>query len=329
MGSRLSVRCVSLCVCVLCADRRWVELFNGYNWQTRILEVRPDRLPPEYEPSPYIPSSAYGPPGYVNNTGSRFALPPNGARRDSGRAFAGNPGLGVGPAPSTRFSPAGTHVSPLMHTRPAGSVRSVSPFGDADVDLTGEARFKVSPMVSHGAVSTSPFSAKHVPETDRSGSPGGVDGGSPTTTRRAPPVGLGTFPSSESTGYEMSYPPFDAGLGRGFSPFGMVPQGYERASLSRSVLQGNLSSAFTPRLQQPKRPAPPTRQDTLGGRLLYVENLPPTMQWQELKDMFRASGGTVVRADIAGGGEQKGRGYGTVLFAQEGDAVAAVERFDG
>lgn len=25
-------------------------MFNGYNWQTRTLEVRPDRLPPEYEP---------------------------------------------------------------------------------------------------------------------------------------------------------------------------------------------------------------------------------------------------------------------------------------
>jgi hypothetical protein len=27
-----------------------IDLFNGFNWQTRTLEVRPDRLPPEYEP---------------------------------------------------------------------------------------------------------------------------------------------------------------------------------------------------------------------------------------------------------------------------------------
>ena len=28
---------------------RAVEMFNGYSWQTRILEVRPDRLPPDYD----------------------------------------------------------------------------------------------------------------------------------------------------------------------------------------------------------------------------------------------------------------------------------------
>lgn len=33
-------------------------MFNGYTWQTRILEVRPDRLPPEYEPQPYVPPSS-------------------------------------------------------------------------------------------------------------------------------------------------------------------------------------------------------------------------------------------------------------------------------
>ncbi|KAG7571418.1 hypothetical protein FFLO_00601 [Filobasidium floriforme] len=37
-----------------------IEMFNGYAWQTRVLEVRPDRLPPEYEPHPYIPPSSYG-----------------------------------------------------------------------------------------------------------------------------------------------------------------------------------------------------------------------------------------------------------------------------
>ena len=28
---------------------RAVEMFNGYSWQTRILEVRPDRLPPDFD----------------------------------------------------------------------------------------------------------------------------------------------------------------------------------------------------------------------------------------------------------------------------------------
>jgi RNA recognition motif-containing protein len=28
---------------------RAVDMFNGYSWQTRILEVRPDRLPPDFD----------------------------------------------------------------------------------------------------------------------------------------------------------------------------------------------------------------------------------------------------------------------------------------
>lgn len=26
-----------------------IDMFNGYNWQTRTLEVRPDRLPPDFD----------------------------------------------------------------------------------------------------------------------------------------------------------------------------------------------------------------------------------------------------------------------------------------
>lgn len=37
-------------VCLLLNTTDVVDLFNGFNWQTRTLEVRPDRLPPEYEP---------------------------------------------------------------------------------------------------------------------------------------------------------------------------------------------------------------------------------------------------------------------------------------
>lgn len=276
-----------------------VELFNGYNWQTRILEVRPDRLPPEFDVgSAYGPSQGYGAvePRYGNMMmGSRFAAPMNGGRREPPppRAFA-NTGMGMGPAPS-RFSPALGHVPPVQSLGPRGSVGSVSPFVDE-----GEG-FK-----------TSPFNGHRLP-VDRAVSPGSV-GLDTSPTMRQPPVGLGAFP--DPTTYDS----------RNFSPF--AAQGH--ASLSRSVLQPRF-----PDSRPPQRPAPPSRTDTLGGRLLYVENLPPAMQWQELKDLFRAAGGTVVRADIAttsgggGQGEQRGKGYGTVLFSNEGDAVAAVERFDG
>lgn len=173
----------------------------------------------------------------------------------------------------------------------------------------------LSPLGAHASTrSVSPFGEV---EEDAGFKPGMVPSGNYRDERRTSvdpgrrataPVGLGTFEE----------PPLSFN----------APFVYDaRSSLSRSVLQGSLPDPA----RQLKRPAPPVRQDTLGGRLLYVENLPPTMQWQELKDMFRMSGGTVVRADIsqAGGPDRTARGYGTVLFASEADAVAAVERFDG
>ena len=33
---------------------RAIDMFNGYSWQTRILEVRPDRLPPDLDHSGLI-----------------------------------------------------------------------------------------------------------------------------------------------------------------------------------------------------------------------------------------------------------------------------------
>jgi hypothetical protein len=47
-------------------------MFNGYTWQTRILEVRPDRRPPEFENKSQITGAA----GYVASTLS--TSPPHG-----------------------------------------------------------------------------------------------------------------------------------------------------------------------------------------------------------------------------------------------------------
>jgi len=65
-----------------------------------------------------------------------------------------------------------------------------------------------------------------------------------------------------------------------------------------------------------------------GGRLLLVGNLPYSVQWQELKDLFRTVG-HVLRADIPVGPDKRSRGWGTVLYASEYDAESAVMQFDG
>jgi len=51
-------------------------------------------------------------------------------------------------------------------------------------------------------------------------------------------------------------------------------------------------------------------------------------QWQDLKDIFRQAG-TILRADVALGLDNRSRGFGTVVFAPDADAERAVRMFKG
>ncbi|KAH9931031.1 hypothetical protein B0H21DRAFT_761217 [Amylocystis lapponica] len=61
---------------------------------------------------------------------------------------------------------------------------------------------------------------------------------------------------------------------------------------------------------------------------LFVGNLPYRVRWQDLKDLFRRAG-TVLRADVSLGPDNRSRGYGTVLLATAEDAGRAVDMFNG
>lgn len=51
--------------------------------------------------------------------------------------------------------------------------------------------------------------------------------------------------------------------------------------------------------------------------------LPYRVRWQDLKDLFRKAG-TVLRADVSLGPDNRSRGYGTVLLATAEDAGRAI-----
>ncbi|KAH9836200.1 uncharacterized protein C8Q71DRAFT_708974 [Rhodofomes roseus] len=61
---------------------------------------------------------------------------------------------------------------------------------------------------------------------------------------------------------------------------------------------------------------------------LFVGNLPYRVRWQDLKDLFRRAG-TVLRADVALGPDNRSRGHGTVLLASQEDAEGAIQMFQG
>ncbi|KAF8137448.1 hypothetical protein EV363DRAFT_1135897, partial [Boletus edulis] len=77
---------------------------------------------------------------------------------------------------------------------------------------------------------------------------------------------------------------------------------------------------------------PPGNGELLSGgtgmRTLFVGNLPFHIQWQDLKDLFRAAG-PVTRADVALGPDGRSRGFGTVTFVTEDGAERARRMFDG
>ncbi|KAL6898751.1 RNA-binding domain-containing protein [Trichoderma evansii] len=68
-----------------------------------------------------------------------------------------------------------------------------------------------------------------------------------------------------------------------------------------------------------------------GGRQIYVANLPYTVGWQDLKDLFRQAAriGGVLRADVHLGPDGRPKGSGIVVFENAEDARNAIQQFNG
>ncbi|KAI9654362.1 MAG: hypothetical protein M1821_006678 [Bathelium mastoideum] len=68
-----------------------------------------------------------------------------------------------------------------------------------------------------------------------------------------------------------------------------------------------------------------------GGRQIYVSNLPYTVGWQDLKDLFRqaAHQGAVIRADVHLAPDGRPKGSGIVAFESPEDARNAIMQFNG
>ncbi|GAA5856004.1 hypothetical protein JCM9279_003371, partial [Rhodotorula babjevae] len=65
-----------------------------------------------------------------------------------------------------------------------------------------------------------------------------------------------------------------------------------------------------------------------SGRHLYVQGLPFTVGWQDLKDLFRAAG-SIIRADVKMNPDGSHSGTGTVIYETPQDAQTAIDMYNG
>ncbi|KAI8618453.1 hypothetical protein BC830DRAFT_1108653 [Chytriomyces sp. MP71] len=77
-------------------------------------------------------------------------------------------------------------------------------------------------------------------------------------------------------------------------------------------------------------PLPGTAIDvsTVNVRAIYVGNLPYSVGWQDLKDLFR-NAGSVVRADIPTDYQGRSKGFGTVTMSNVEEARKAISLYNG
>lgn len=75
----------------------------------------------------------------------------------------------------------------------------------------------------------------------------------------------------------------------------------------------------------PMHQAPPVKADKC---LLFVGNLPFSVQWQELKDLFKQVA-TVDHADVSLDFQGRSRGFGQVVMSSPEDAQEAIRQLNG
>ncbi|KAM5543441.1 hypothetical protein V8D89_002692 [Ganoderma adspersum] len=175
------------------------------------------------------------------------------------------------------------------------------------------------------------------PHPSSSGPPSALPSSTPAQT--PPPPHSHSHPSTSSSSARSSLAPTRV-------PSSSYPSDKPASSHSASTGQANTSSASG----SPPAGSGPTNDDieaviqmamaSSGSSArssnpprdtrtqLFVGNLPYRVRWQDLKDLFRRAG-TVLRADVSLGPDNRSRGYGTVLLATAEDAGRAIDMFNG
>ncbi|WVR03278.1 hypothetical protein IAU60_000269 [Kwoniella sp. DSM 27419] len=377
---------------------RAIDRYNGFTWQTRTLEVRPDRLPPEYEPQnqqqqlshghghqhqhqhqhllhhplPHHPHAQplHRPAGSgmfnfhnIPPTGQPYPLGahPNGAgghwmpnqTRQSFSAGPVNGLLGPGIAPPMGMggsNPISSSQSPPTMYGSASLPLSVQNTGGPPYPHLAASPLAGSLTAGTGATGAShvsaprrdsqtPFSHHASPDPivslGKSASPALAQAQTSSIVSRPNSTNDSAISAAASPpvkdGSAMTIPPALLHARGSIHGIDLTGSDIDLGRRSPAISASRRGSAVPPIPQleglahQGTGLGPPS---TLHDRVIFVSNLPLSMQWQDLKDLLRPAG-TIIRADVATDGNGRPRGFGTALFASEGDAARAVGMFNG
>ncbi|KAI9633132.1 uncharacterized protein MKK02DRAFT_8751, partial [Dioszegia hungarica] len=337
---------------------RAIDRFNGYTWQTRTLEVRPDRLPPEYEAQPHIlhmqnqshnpnqhphphPHQHGGPHPFQNNGNGNGRAPmyppfnngppppPGDGQGPHSHLASANSTHAPSPAPGNPSPPSSTLGSslPIVKDPVAGLNIAPSPLAGALTGTGGGTIPSALPIPGH------PHPHPHPALEHRRGSLAPSAALSQTRNGQSPDLAHSSIRGSSSN-LPISRPTSivgggpGGGIGDGFGGGGEGRLGSQRGSFSGSNA-GEVAPHFPVQIEGLAHQGMGLgRPDNLHERVVFVSNMPLTMQWQDLKDLLRPAG-LIMRADVAQDDNRKPRGYGTALFATETDAARAVNMFNG
>ncbi|KDN42849.1 hypothetical protein K437DRAFT_237507 [Tilletiaria anomala UBC 951] len=280
--------------------RRAVEMFNGFTWQGRVLEVRIDRS------------------GTL--LGGVYAAGPGGNAATG--QFLGLPHEVVTSRPCGVASVGEDNASLLAAQQPGYSFSS-STFQQQQRSLGGDLLSTASSSMQHLQRSTS---GTPLPHHQASGGSSAA-GMSPALIPFFAASASGASPDHQG-GVHGVLPYSDVHIlgvagtrGGGGSPYlaNALPAGNGSMDGASTATSSAAAAGGQGGLHQPT---------SYYGRVLFVGNLPFQCQWQDLKDLFRAAG-DIQRADVAVGPEGRSRGFGTVLFATAEDAQNAVRIYHG
>ena len=243
----------------------------------------------------------------------------------SSSAHEALPGLGeaLSPLHATHGSPHPRDARPDL-PRPPASARSLGVFPEAPAD----------PFAAFAPHSASALSASGGPplylanDRARPPSPGRTALGAPSHSPAAPGAPPPRARSADTTAVlpSPSFPrrPVSAADTRPL-PHAALPSAPASPAPPDGALRTPRSASFaTARLPYTAAAAAASDQRTQ----LFVRNLPYSVRWQDVKDLFRRAG-TVLRADVHLTSDNRSCGTGTVLFATEDDALRALDALHG